>query len=249
MGSLLFLCKMGDRTTGTSNVFVLICDRSSVSLNNKYPLVNWHLQCRGSRGSNLIGGHVDNISRNWNAEPTRAEKATVKFFNGLEVDGYRMPDSEFRVGLEGASKVLGFAPNWLYRTLTADEGKTLKVLREYGFDAYLREATVARPQGGTTTVETISLDSFNICIVYAVQKKKKAALALQLALTKMALIDFFRDAFGDEPLSIVEKRRLFYETYAATISPEDWRQMDRLDIVKLALPGDEAHLLDGQWYS
>jgi hypothetical protein len=142
---------------------------------------------------------------------------------------------------------LGFAPNWLYRTLTANEGRTLKTLQGYGFDAYVREATVERPQGGTTTVGTIGLDSFNICIVYGVQQKKKAALALQLSLTKMALMDFFRDAFGEPPLSITEKRRLFYETYAATISPEDWRRMDKQDILRLALPGDEPQIKDGLW--
>ena len=182
-----------------------------------------------------------------NNEPIRAEKATVRFFDGLEVDGYRMPSGEFRVGLEGTSRVLGFAPNWLYRTLTKNEGRTLKTLQGYGFDAYTSEATVERPQGGTTTVGTIGLDSFNICIVYGVQQKKKAALALQLALTKMALMDFFRDAFGEPPLSIAEKRRLFYAAYAATISPEDWRRMDRLDILRLALPGDEPHLRKGRW--
>ncbi|MEG4807915.1 hypothetical protein QUA82_09825 [Microcoleus sp. F8-D3] len=181
------------------------------------------------------------------SEPIRVERATVSFFDGLEVDGYRMPSGEFRVGLEGTSRVLGFAPNWLYRTLTTNEGRTLKLLQGYGFDAYTGEATVERPQGGTTTVGTISLDSFNICIVYGVQQKKKAALALQLALTKMALMDFFRDAFGELPLSITEKRRLFYDAYAATISPEDWRRMDRLDILGLALPGDEPHLKKGHW--
>ena len=186
---------------------------------------------------------MSNIDGN---EPIRSERATVRFFDGLEVDGYRMPSGEFRVGLEGTSRVLGFAPNWLYRTLTTNEGKTLKTLQGYGFDAYTSEATVERPQGGTTTVGTIGLDSFNICIVYGVQQKKKAALALQLALTKMALMDFFRDAFGEPPLSISEKRRLFYDAYAATISPEDWRRMDRLDILRLALPGDEPHLKKGR---
>jgi hypothetical protein len=63
----------------------------------------------------------------------------------------------------------------------------------------------------------------------------------------MALMDFFRDAFGEPPLSITEKRRLFYETYAATISPEDWRRMDKQDILRLALPGDEPHLKKGRW--
>ena len=100
------------------------------------------------------------------SEPIRAERATVRFFEGLEVEGYRMPSGEFRVGLEGTSRVLGSAPNWLYRTLTTTEGKTLKTLQGYGFDAYTSEATVERPQGGTTTVGTIGLDSFNICIVY-----------------------------------------------------------------------------------
>lgn len=180
-------------------------------------------------------------------EPIRAERATVTFFDGLQVDGYRMPNGEFRVGITGASLVLGYAENWLYRTLTRKDNKTLKALRGLGFDAYTTSATVARPQGGTTQVDTISLRDFNRLIAYAVFDKKKAALALQLALTEVALNDFFRDAFGDPPLSIEEKRRLFYEAYAATISPEDWRQMDREDILRLALPGDEPQLREGFW--
>ncbi len=31
-------------------------------------------------------------------EPIRAERSAVTFFDGLEVDGYRMPDGEFRGG-------------------------------------------------------------------------------------------------------------------------------------------------------
>ena len=48
---------------------------------------------------------MSNIDDN---EPIRAERATVRFFDGLEVDGYRMPNGEFRVGLTGASLVLGY---------------------------------------------------------------------------------------------------------------------------------------------
>jgi hypothetical protein len=40
---------------------------------------------------------------------------------------------------------------------------------------------------------------------------------------------------------------LFYETYAASISPEEWRIMDKQDILRLALAGDEAHLRGGLW--
>ena len=180
-------------------------------------------------------------------EPVRAERATVTFFDGLTVDGYRMPNGEFRVGIEGASLVLGYAGNWLYRTLTREGNKTLKALQGLGFDAYITPATVDRPQGGTTKVDTLGLRDFNRLIAYAVFDKKKAALALQLALTEVALNDFFRDAFGEPPLSIDEKRRLFYEAYAATISPQEWKQMQVEEIIRLALPGDEPHLRDGLW--
>lgn len=179
-------------------------------------------------------------------EPTRAERRLVPFFEGLEVEGYLMPDGEYRVGITSASKVLGYAENWLYRVLDRSSGKTLKTLQGYGFSQKIQEV-VSETVKGDRGADTISLDDLNRLIVYAVSKGKKAALALQLSLTKLSLTDFFRDAFGEPPLSIEEKRRLFYETYAATISPEDWRHMDRQDILRLALEGDEPHLKDGAW--
>lgn len=174
-------------------------------------------------------------------EPIRAKHASVRFFDGLEVDGYEMPDGEFRVGLTTASVVLGYASNWLGRVLKG--GSTLKALRDIGFTRKTEKAVVNLGR----SPETISLRDFNRLIVYAVQDKKKAALALQLALTELSLTDFFCDAFGHPPLSIDEKRQRFYQAYAATISPEDWRQMDREDIIRLALAGDEAHLAFGAW--
>jgi hypothetical protein len=53
--------------------------------------------------------------------------------------------------------------------------------------------------------------------------------------------------FGERPLSIDEKRKLFYETYAASISPQQWMEMDREEILRLALPGDESQLQGGLW--
>jgi len=175
-------------------------------------------------------------------EPIRAERATVTFFDGLQVDGYQMPDGEFRVGMTGASEVLGYGRNWLGRVLERG-GNTLKTLRGLGFTEEIQKVVTnsGRPP------ETISLRDFNRLISYAVFDGKKAALALQLALTEVALNDFFRDAFGEQPLSISEKRQLFYETYAATISPEEWRRMDREEILRLALPGDEPQIQDGRW--
>lgn len=168
-------------------------------------------------------------------EPIRAERQTVKFFNGLEVDGYRLPSGEFRVGITGASEVLGYGREWLGRVLSRG-GNTLKALQGLGFTEETQKVATNLDRGGRPA-ETVSLRDFNRLIAYAVFDGKRAALALQLALTEVALNDFFRDAFGEPPLSIDEKRRLFYETYAATISPEEWRQMDREDILRIAIMG------------
>jgi hypothetical protein len=186
-------------------------------------------------------------------EVIRVESQTVRFFDGLEVDGYRLPDGEFRVGLTGASRMLGYGENWLRRVLGRG-GTALKALRGLGFTEQIEEV-VRESERGARVVRTILLRSrcaiglrdFNRLIAYAVADGKKAALALQLALTEVALNDFFVDAFGEPPLTIDQKRRLFYEAYAATISPENWREMDREDILRLALPGDESHLRWGFW--
>jgi hypothetical protein len=179
-------------------------------------------------------------------EPIKAERQTVVFFDGLQVDGYRMPNGEFRVGITGASQVLGYSREWLGRVLSRG-GNTVKALRGLGFTEILQKVATEPIRGGGSEAQTISLRDFNRLISYAVFDGKKAALALQLALTEVALNDFFVDAFGEPPLSIDEKRKLFYESYAATISPEDWRQMDCEDILRLALSGDEPQLKDGMW--
>jgi hypothetical protein len=175
----------------------------------------------------------------------RAERQTVRFFEGLQVDGYRMPDGEFRVGIAGAGRVLGYDRNWLGRVLDRG-GNTLKALQGLGFTEQTVRIVIETSRGDREA-QTISLRDFNRLISYAVFDGKRAALALQLALTEVALNDFFRDAFGDVPLSIDEKRQLFYEAYAATISPDEWRQMDREEILRLALPGDEPPLRDSNW--
>lgn len=179
-------------------------------------------------------------------EPIRVERQTVTFFDGLTVDGYRMPSGEFRVGITGACRVLGYADNWLYLALTGQNRKRLKALQGLGFTEETIEI-VSETARGDREAETISLKDFNRLIPGAIFDGKKAALALQVALTEMALNDFFRDAFGEPELPLAEKRRIFYEAYARSISPENWRQMDREDIIKLALPGDEEQLQGGSW--
>lgn len=179
-------------------------------------------------------------------ELIRAERATVIFFGSLAVDGYRMPNGEFRVGLAGASRVLGYNSNWLSQSLR-ESPRTVRALQGLGFSQNIQKVLGESNRQNLYQDRTISLDDFSCCIIYAVQAKKKAAIALNKAFTVLSLLDFFRDAFGEPRLTIDEKRRIFYEIYASTISPEKWREMDQEEIINLALPGDEPQLLDGFW--
>lgn len=180
------------------------------------------------------------------SEAYKAERATVTFFDGLTVDGYRMPNGEFRVGITGASQVLGYGREWLGRVISRG-GNTVRTLQSIGFTEEIQKVATQPIRGGGSEAQTISLEDFNRLIVYAVMDRRPAALALQLSLTRLSLNDFFLDAFGEPPLTIEQKRRLFYETYASTISPQQWLEMDREEILRLALLGDEDHLADGQW--
>ena len=180
-------------------------------------------------------------------EPIKAVTTKVRFFDGLEVDGYRMPNGDFRIGVVGTSRMFGYADNWLFRAISGSTPKTLERLREIGFTNEVKTISAQSIQGNWFEDNTISLQDFQCCLLYAIRARKKAAEALNRAFVVLSLTDFFRDAFGDVPLTIDEKRELFYQEYAATISPEDWRRMDRQDIINLALAGDEPHLKGGYW--
>jgi hypothetical protein len=162
----------------------------------------------------------------------RSERATVRFFDGLSIDGYRMPDGEFRVSLTGASVLLGFSKEWLGRILSKN-GNPVKALQGMGFTGQIKKAATRSIRGGGDSAQTISIRDLNALILYAATKGKPQAIALQMALTDMALTDFFRDAFGMRPLDINEKRARFYAAFAATLTPADWRAWDRDDVTAI----------------
>lgn len=155
----------------------------------------------------------------------KAERATVQFFDGLSIDGYMMPDGSFRVSMSGASVLLGFAPNWLGR-LMGRGGTNLKALQGLGFSGQTEDVGTFAGK----PAQTISLKDFQRILLYGVQSGKPQAIALQMALSDMALGDFFRDAFGLRPLSIEEKRAKFYAAFAATLTRQDWLDWDRGDV-------------------
>lgn len=94
----------------------------------------------------------------------RVDRATVKFFDGLEVDGYRMPNGDFRVGITGASQAIGFSKGWLSQ-VHSREGEALKALQGLGYIGEVICTRIRLAGGrGSSVVNTISYDDF-MCLV------------------------------------------------------------------------------------
>jgi hypothetical protein len=109
----------------------------------------------------------------------RFRRVIVKFTQKVEVDGYETPDGEYRVGVMGAAKALGFAPNWLSRALTESRKESLKALQELGFTGEIIEGKIDREVGrGSSLVDTISVDDFLILARYAASQGKENAFAI-----------------------------------------------------------------------
>lgn len=108
----------------------------------------------------------------------KVERQTVVFFDGLTVDGYRMPSGEFRVGLSGVSFALGHDREWLADAVDLQTPRTAKALQGLGFTENVEKVSAQSTQGNFYEDRTISLDDFNSCIIYAVQAKKKLLLLL-----------------------------------------------------------------------
>ena len=159
---------------------------------------------------------------------SKIRSATVRFCDGLAVDGFELPDGSYWVSITSSSEVLGYAKNWLGRNLSKG-GNTFKALQGHGFSGYFSEV-VTPSMGGDQKSKLISLKDFNRLILFAASKGKTEAVALADALLNMSMVDFFRETFGQRQLSIEEKRRQFYLDYSASLTRDDWLEMDRIEV-------------------
>ncbi|MDJ0579038.1 hypothetical protein [Crocosphaera sp.] len=157
----------------------------------------------------------------------KAKRATVEFCPGVTVDGYMLPNGEFRVGVTGASRAVGYSKQWLSQVHTRN-GKTLKDLHLKGFTGSRSEVSVDRDGvSGSSKTSTISLSDFRELIKYAaIVGQKSQALGILDALLDIGIEDYFRLSFGVNQMTLEEKRAKFYQTYAATIN---WLEEDRED--------------------
>jgi hypothetical protein len=175
-----------------------------------------------------------------NEDTSNIERSQVVFCERVTVDGYRLPDGSFWVSITTASEAVGYSRVWLSQNISRG-ANTFKALVKQGFSQNILKLQTPSA-GGPQTNKLISLEDFNTLILYATFKGKKEAIALNKALVATSLQDFFRAAFGERPLTIEEKRRIFYKEFAASLSREDWLQMDREDV---ALIEEQEKFLEG----
>lgn len=174
----------------------------------------------------------------------RAERSTVKFCKGVEVEGYLLPSGEFRVGKISTALALGYGKDWVTRTINgvaSGKGKDAETLTRWGFNGVASSIEVSGSARGTTVADTISLQDFRQLIRLAAKRGKPEAEALLDALLDVGIEDWFRLAFGQEQLTLEEKLDKFYKAYAATIN---WLAEDRQDV---RLIEEQELFLAGNW--
>lgn len=159
---------------------------------------------------------------------SKCERRVVEFGTKeakVSIDGYRLPCGEFRVGKSSASVVLGFAQNYL-SGVPKRSPKQFKTLKAEGFTGVLKAIEVIDESNLPIKAETISLDDFEAFVFFAAMKGKKKAIAIQRAFVRTGLEDYFRLSFGQEQLTLKEKKERFYKTYAQAIN---WLEEDKSD--------------------
>jgi len=171
-------------------------------------------------------------------ESTKAVTATVQL-GDLSIDGYMMPDGEFRAGIAGASILLGHGKDWFNR-LASRGPKKLEALQSAGFTGRLEPVVIPRESGtrGASRAQTISLKDLTTLITVEALSGNKRAIALQAAFTLGGLDALFRDAFGIPQQSQNERRRFFSLTYNEFLTA---LAENRAELEELRLPGDDLY--------
>ncbi len=169
---------------------------------------------------------------------SKSQRSTIKFGSTIQVDGYLMPNGEFRVGIASASISVGYAKNYLGR-LADSAPKQLEALQLAGYTGLLESATLDMIGGGGASAETISLADYRELIIFASEKGKKPAQALNRALMQVSLDDFFRTSFAIPLMSMAEKKVVIETIIHSFYLEHQW------EIDNRRLPGDDLYLPKG----
>lgn len=171
----------------------------------------------------------------------KAQRATVKFCEDIEIDGYLLPDGEFRVGKASIAKALGYSKDWVRRVISGvalDENKKAETITQSAFSGVALTVEVPSPTNvGWVKADTLCLKDFRQLVKLAAKRGKPKAEAILDAIIDTGLEDWFRLSFGIEQLTLEEKRDRFYKSYAETIN---WLEQDKAEVKYLELPGDDS---------
>ena len=115
----------------------------------------------------------------------KSQRATIEYVEGISVDGYMLPNGEFRVGMVGASLALGYAENWLTQ-ITSRVGKASKTLERMGYTGEFIPVVCESINGGGRCAQTLSQSDFDVLISFAASEGKRDAMRL---LTKNSKIE------------------------------------------------------------
>ena len=169
----------------------------------------------------------------------KSQRATIEYVEGISVDGYMMPNGEFRVGMVGASLALGYGRQWLTQVLTR-EGKALKALQGIGFTGFSEEIDLDAINGGGTKATTISLSDWQRLKIYAAQQGKMKAVALLAYQSLSSDADLFTDAFALPRWTVEQKRAMYCAELAKNINwleedRQEWRVIEEQEAFILSL--------------
>ena len=169
----------------------------------------------------------------------KAVTATILLSDTLSIDGYMMPDGEFRAGIAGASVLLGHGKEWFNR-LRSEAPNKLQALQAAGLTGCVQPVLVPRESGarGASRAKTISLKDLATLITVEALQGNKRAIALQASFTLEGIDSRFRDAFGVQQRTADEKRRFFGMTYGEFLEA---LAENRVELEELRLPGDDLY--------
>ena len=168
-------------------------------------------------------------------EPVKAVNAAIQLSDTLTIDGYMLPDGEFRAGAVSVSAVLGYKRNWLLEIEDKSPDK-LKALSDKGYRGTSLIPVQRTGRGGTNKARTISLKDLTALITVEALQGNKRAIALQAAFTLEGLDGRFREAFGVEQRTADERRQFFGMTYGEFLEA---LAENREELEALRLPGDD----------
>ena len=173
----------------------------------------------------------------------KAVRATVKFSEQIQVDGYLLPDGEFRVGKTSISNALGYSKMWVGRKIKEAQTLVTSLATQNGSNP--SNIVKNKPQTIVTSLlkklsgeirqievdgviaDTLSLDDFRVLIRYADREDNFNAQAILDALLDVGLEDWFRLSFGLNQQTLEQKQAKFDQSYIVSIK---WLEEDCRDI-------------------